>query len=282
MKKTNRPLFIIFMIFSVTAVVMRTVGLSSELSPTASAVINASCVVLGLLCLFAGRCAGVPAEISENSIALALTAALLSIGLVVDGVVCTVGFFSEEYVYGRFSSGELIMVLLLFASAAYFALFAAQKAGALRRPIHPLFPIVVPLQLLVRLLLSFMKFTGYANIGENSYSIVMMAAFLWFWMFFSRTAAGISKTKTVFLHTPAIAFYCSALTLLPRLISELASGGMLQKVGFGFSDAATLLFAAALLFDMMKRKKPQKDEEAPDDGEPIVSILSDETEEKSI
>lgn len=149
-----------------------------------------------------------------------------------------------------------LRVIMILASAAAFCWLGA--AILFNKKIHPELSIVFIVAWVVRLMSTFICFTGMSNISENLYDVLMLISTLVFFLFFGKSICSISKSTTnrKLVATGIAAVLFTAVSSIPCLITYIV--GDFTFVHTPIDNPITGLFMAffiaVYLVDICKNK----------------------------
>ena len=149
-----------------------------------------------------------------------------------------------------------LRVIMILASAATLCWFGI--AILFNTKFHSSLSIVLIVTWVVRLMSSFICFTGMSNISENLYDLLMLISTLVFFLFFGKSLCGISKSTTnrklIAIGFAAVLF--TAASSIPCLVAYVASGSAFVHIPI--DNPVTGLFMAffisVYLIDICKNK----------------------------
>ena len=150
---------------------------------------------------------------------------------------------------------RLIMLPVAGAVFIYFGL-----AVILEKNPHFGLSVLIVLSLVIRLMTSFISFTGMSNISENMFDVLMLISTLVFILFFSKAVCGISRSnnyrRLIAFGVTAVLF--TAASSLPTIIVSLFGGNSLSHtpVDSPVTGVFTALFITAYLFNICRENKP--------------------------
>ncbi len=150
---------------------------------------------------------------------------------------------------------RLIMLPVAGVVFVYFGL-----AVILEKNPHFGLSVLLVLSLVIRLMTSFISFTGMSNISENMFDVLMLISTLVFILFFSKAICGISRSnnyrRLIFLGVMAVLF--TAASSLPTVIVSLFGVGSLTHtpVDSPVTGIFTAIFITTYLFNICRENKP--------------------------
>jgi hypothetical protein len=115
-----------------------------------------------------------------------------------------------------------LRVILILASAVVLCWFGISILFG--KSIRPAFSIVLVVTWVIRLMSSFICFTGMSNISENLYDVLMLISTLVFFLFFGKAICKISNSSTNrgVIATGIAAVLFTAVSSIPCLIAYMA------------------------------------------------------------
>lgn len=150
---------------------------------------------------------------------------------------------------------RLIMLPVAGVIFIYFGL-----AVILEKNPHFGLSVLLVLSLVLRLMTSFISFTGMSNISENMFDVLMLISILVFVLFFSKAVCGISRSnnyrRLIAVGVTAVLF--TAASSLPVIIVSVFGGNALTRtpIDSPVTGIFTAIFITAYLFNICRENKP--------------------------
>lgn len=149
-----------------------------------------------------------------------------------------------------------LRIIMILASAAVLCWFGI--AILFNTTFYPSLSIVLIVTWVVRLISSFICFTGMSNISENLYDVLMLISTLVFLLLFGKAICGISKSvtnrKLVAVGIASVIF--TAASAIPCLIAYVISGTAFVHVPIDnpITGLFMAFFISVYLVDICKNK----------------------------
>lgn len=124
----------------------------------------------------------------------------------------------------------LLRLLMILAAGGVFCWFGVAHLMNLD-PRYPLCLVLI-LSWIVRLMSTFISFTGMSNISENLYDVLMLILTLAFFLIQGKTLCGVSRKRhpTLLLALGLAAVLCTAVSALPGMIVSFTSNTELTHI----------------------------------------------------
>lgn len=214
-------------------------------------------LVLGVLLTANSMTAKAKPTLSRRSWLLGITSLITAGCFLADAGLCLVRCLRGEPLLTDSLSFEAVLGVLDLLACGYFALFGLQKLEFIDLLLNPVLPLVTLLQMMLRLLMSFFRFTRVASMGEEQYMMLLLIGYSIFWIYYCRMATGLGAAKkgNRMLFAPMLAFFIGTFVLVPHMLAACFEPAILDSGNFTFSDFGTALFALACVNNMMTLKK---------------------------
>lgn len=269
-KIISKSAYLIFLIGTATATLLRTVWLLffTDLSSGTvrseyryyEYVFAVLYVLLGLLAVGNSFTAKARRFLPRVGKFTGVTSFVLAACFLADALLCVMRAAGGNPVIATSSLGEWLLALLNLACALYFALVGIRSmdlADLLLNPVLPCLPLV---QIVLRTLLSFFRYTRVASMGEERYMMLLLVCYAVFWVYYCRIVTGIqaSERGNKMLFAPMLAFFAGVLVLFPHAVSGLTNPAIWNSGTFTFADAGTAVFALACVTRLMTLRVQQE------------------------
>lgn len=144
--------------------------------------------------------------------------------------------------------------VLIFISGIVFCWFGASVFT--KNPFNPALCIVFVIAWIVRLMSTFISYTGMSNISENMYDTLMLMSTLVFMLAFGKALYGISKSKNnrFIISVGIMSVLCTVASSAPSLLYSLVSDTELihKPIDSPITGIFTAAFITAYLFNICK------------------------------